>query len=231
VLHEYAQCESSTDLPADMPHIAIKRIGGGSRSNNPNKFLDDVKTLELALRSETDEELIRRYTFYLGRSREHAHLPAEAIDAYEQRAALGGFADEICVGLMSAGHLSQQLGRATSSVLDCYLRAYDRAPWRAEPLFYAATFCRQQDRLSLAYQFALAAAAIPHPGEGTFLESAVYQWQCEFELSISAWYFGDWERGIAACHSVLCSTDLPQEYRTLTESNLALYSPRKTDQT
>jgi glycosyltransferase involved in cell wall biosynthesis len=224
VLHEFPECDSETHTET-LSGLNYVRVGGGARSQLSDKFVRDAQVLESALLTETDESLQCRYTYYLGQSYRDAEMPAEAIAAFERRAQMGGYRQEICVGLMSAGHLAHQLNYPFAQVLDFYLRAYDTIPNRAEPLYYAAKLCRDSDRLRNAYLFAIAAVEIPRPTDSLFQQLDVYTWRSEFELSVAAWYQPDWERGIAACQSLLANPAIPEAERALTVSNLALYTP------
>jgi hypothetical protein len=224
VLHEFPECGSDAHIEKVSDFYYV-RVGGGFRSQLSDKFLRDAEVLEAALLSETDELMQCRYTYYLGQSYKDANMPERAIATFERRAHMGGYRQEICVGLMSAGHLAQQLNYPFAQVLDFYLRAYDVIPNRAEPLYYAAKLCRESNRLRNAYLFASAAAQLPCPTDSLFQQLDVYTWRSEFELSVAAWYQPDWERGIVACESLLANPGLPEAERALTVSNLALYTP------
>jgi hypothetical protein len=223
VLHEFPECDSEAHLEK-VTGINYVRVGGGARSQLSDKFVRDAQVLEAALLTETDELMQCRYTYYLGQSYKDAGMSEQAIAAFERRSQMGGYRQEICVGLMSAGHLAQQLNYPFAQVLDFYLRAYDVIPNRAEPLYFAAKLCRESNRLRNAYLFALAATQLPCPTDSLFQQLDVYTWRSEFELSVAAWYQPDWDRGIAACNSLLANPLVPEAERALTVDNLALYS-------
>ena len=222
VLHEFPECDEPYQTET-ATGVGYQRIGGGARSSLVDKYARDADVLEVALITEQDPFMRARYTYYLGQSYRDANLPEQAIAAFEARTQMGGYRQEIGVGLMEAGHLAQRLGYPFAQVLDYYLRAADVIANRAEPLYYAAKLCRETDRLRNAYLFALAAVQLPCPTDSLFQQSDVYTWRAQFELSVAAWYQPDWERGRAACESLLANPELPEAERALTESNLALY--------
>jgi glycosyltransferase involved in cell wall biosynthesis len=104
VLHEHL-----SPLPPNCPAhgMRIRIMGGGGRSKNPNKFVDDAHTLMKALETDPNNS---RYVFYLGQSWLFAfktsgnktHL-ASALEAYEKRIAMGGGAqEEISISISGA---------------------------------------------------------------------------------------------------------------------------------
>lgn len=186
VVHEFIGGTITTDI---LEGVKMRIMGGGDRSQDPKKFYRDALLLESALRTEKDEGLRRRYTFYLAQSwRDYGELEKASV-AYEKRVDLGGgYEDEIFVSLLELAKLLDRRGCSPETVMEAYLRAWEKQPHRAEPLSCLALSLRIQGRFALAACFADAARKIPKPSVGLFLDAEVYDWKALREFSIAADY-------------------------------------------
>src|SRR5262249_37049129 len=137
------------------------------------KYLKDARILEQALKAEPENE---RYAFYLAQSYRDAGLFQKSLRAYQRRAAMGGWDEEIWYSLYEVAKLSERLGMDNAVVSQRYLEAYNARPRRVEPLVQLARFYREKGRFALAHMFAAKAISIPRPGDMLFLEPAAYDW-------------------------------------------------------
>jgi hypothetical protein len=101
------------------------------------------------------------------------------------------------------------------------LRAYNERPTRAEPLYELARQYRLAGMNRLAWMFADAASKIPKPADILFVEDNVYSHGIDEELSISAYYTGEHERGMAACERLLSN---PRANHALAKQNQTFYT-------
>jgi hypothetical protein len=60
-----------------------------------------------------------------------------------------------------------------------------------------------------------------------FVEDACYRWQALDELSVSAYYAGPEDEGIAATRALLALPDLPEDVRPRIAGNLRFYEGRR----
>jgi len=171
VLHEVITC--------DQPYRSVKLQGiqtkgffDSARNANPQqKYARDAEVLEKALEEEPDNA---RYVFYLGQSHRDAGQIDRAIQAYERRAAMGGFPEEVWYSLFQLGVLHERQGSDFAPALAAYLRAYQFRPIRAEPLYELARYYRQRGEYAVAFLFAKTAIEIPRPPDIHFLDERVY---------------------------------------------------------
>lgn len=219
VLHEYLEC----DIPfsrALLEGLKMKIVGGGGRSKatEGEKFKRDAATLETALREEPDNT---RYAFYLAQSYRDAGELEKALAAYEHRAGMAGFDQEVFISLLQAARLSARLGRPQSEVIDRFLRAYEFRPSRAEPLGELMLYLRENgQRWRLGYLLGKQAIEIPLSGDALFVEQAWYEWRCLDEYSIAAYWAGDFAECKRCCEQLLGSGSLPNAQRTRVLANL-----------
>lgn len=197
-------------------------IGTSSRNRNPRKYFDDAIAIRKAMESESGE-LLPRYTFYLAQSYLNAGMLTLALETYERRSAMGGWAEELYIAALAKARIKAQLKHPESEVVAAFLAAYEALPTRAESLCDLARFARVHNKWNLAYMAATWGSSIPEPLDALFSEVSVYRWGLRYELSISSWYVGNFDQGLSLCEDLLASDLLGDGERKATEGNLDLY--------
>ncbi|MGW3496950.1 glycosyltransferase [Streptomyces sp. NPDC001020] len=219
VLHEYLECDAQFTLGTfEGAHILV--VGGGARDRDEGgreKYLRDAEILQQGLAKEPDNA---RYVFYLAQSWRDAEEPEKALEAYDRRAAMGGWAEEVFCAHLYAARLAERLERPSAEVMDRYLRAYESRPSRAEALGDLARLCRAGRRWPLAHLFARQAARIPYSSDTLFVEYGWYDWQALDELAVSAYWLGAYEESQSCCERLLEGGKLPAVHRERVIENL-----------
>ena len=218
VLHEVITSRPGRTL-ARLDGLIYRRAYDGARSADPQKFRKDAAVLERALRAEPDNA---RYAFYLAQSWRDAGEHAKAATAYERRAAMGGWPEEVWYSLYERARLADNLGEDDDAVIAHHMRAFESRPQRAETLCDLARSLRMRNRLATAYPFARAASDIPRPNDILFVEEAVYTWRALDELGVAAYYAGLFREGLAANRRLLSERPLPVSERARIQQNLEL---------
>ncbi|MFD5475309.1 glycosyltransferase [Streptomyces sp. NPDC127105] len=221
VLHEYLDCGSRYTL-GNLEGATIAIVGGGGRSRDKSpreKYLRDAEILQQGLIKEPGNQ---RYVFYLAQSWRSAGEFEKAIEAYDRRAGMGGWGEEVFCSRLFAAQLAEELRRPPAEVMDRYLGAYESRPERAEPLGELARWCRLNgQRWPLAHLFARKAARLPYPGDDhLFVESDWYEWRALDELAVSAYWSGEYKESEECCERLLASGKLPSEQRERVRENL-----------
>lgn len=196
VLHEFMH-RSQDDTSQRGVGFYLNQIQDSARNKNPRKYQDDAAVLERALETETDPAMRSRYTFYLAQSYRDAGEVDKAADAYETRASLGGWDQEVFYSYLQVGKLLLSREKVSEfaelGALDSFLKAYQACPRRAESLHELATFYRLKGQWNLAYLYASMGVNIPPPGLPLFINRATYDWQLLDELAIAAYYTGRYQ--------------------------------------
>ena len=216
VVHEHADCHEATVggfLPGLEYHVSF---GEGSRSRNPQKYLDDARLLEKALAAEPDEP---RNVFYLAQSYRDAGLLQEAAEAYGRRCQLEGWAEERYVAHLERARLLKRL-QAPAQVPADLLIAYQLNPSRAEALLELAQFYRELGQWNLAHLFSARAAELKMPDEGLFLEEPAYRWRAQDELALTEFYTGRFCQARERTEQLLQDAVLPETDRQRLQNNL-----------
>jgi tetratricopeptide (TPR) repeat protein len=223
VLHEYLECDTRFSR-ATLEGVRMVIMGGGGRfkGDQRQKYLRDAAVLKDGLAKEPDNA---RYVFYLAQSWRDAGEPAKALAAYDRRAGMGGFAEEVFCARLYAARLALQLRRRTPEVTARFLEAHECRPTRAEPLGELAHLYRVNgERWPLAYLFARRAAELPPPPDILFLEHGWYEWRAVDELAVAAYWMGEYRESLECCEKLLDGGRLPadQRERVLANRDFAL---------
>jgi len=202
VAHEYMAC----DVPFSKGQIegVLVRCGsdGARRLKEPLKKYERVAAiLEKDYEENPDN---RRTVFYLAQSYRDSLQTKKALDLYEKRAGMGGWAEEVWYSKYQIGMLRSMLGFATEEVLNAYLDAYIYRPHRAESMTMVAMMCRRTKQHALANMHAATAVQIPFPkNDRLFVDWWTYQWKALDEYAMSCWHLGRMDRAIRANFEIL----------------------------
>lgn len=223
VLHEYLDC-SEPFSRGQVSGFYNCPLQDSARATNPHKYQDDAAVLVQALATETDPYLITRYTFYLAQSYRDAEQWQKSLEAYQKRATLGGWEEEVWQALYECANLSDRLALPWATVLERYLAAYQYRPQRAEALVKLAQYCRRHNQNALALLFAKQAISIPRPADVLFVDVAIYDWQALDEYAIACYWTEDYGQCEKICRDLLFNPALPasEQPRVLDNLNWAL---------
>ncbi|MDP1573907.1 MAG: glycosyltransferase [Coxiellaceae bacterium] len=192
-------------------------IPDGSRSSDADKYRKDAAILEAALLANPS---CTRTAFYLAQSWRDAGEPEKAITAYTHRANMGGWEEEIYIALHEIGRLSARLGHDDAIVTAHFLKAYERRPTRAEPLYSLAVILRLRGRPAAAYPFACTANDIQRPNDVLFVDDSVYAWRALDEYAVAASWVGRYKEATMANQQLLKRKMLPEPERERIQKNL-----------
>lgn len=218
VLHEHLVCGKTPYMRVVLPGPTVWVHTDSARNADPKaKFESDARILEQALVDEPDNA---RYVFYLAQSYRDSKQLEKAIAAYDRRATMGGFPEEVYYSKLEAARLRELSGAAWPTVLAGYLDAHQARPVRAEPLVALARSCRLRQDWAVAELFARAAVAIRQPSDGLFLDLSAYQWRAVDELAIATFYTGKIDESKALNERLLVMPALPASERPRITKNL-----------
>ncbi|OII62099.1 hypothetical protein BJP40_03540 [Streptomyces sp. CC53] len=220
VLHEYIDCGGPYSL-GTLEGAHIRSVGGGARLRGEGlrqKYLRDAAILEQGLAEEPDNA---RYVFYLAQSWRDAGEPEKSLAAYDRRADMGGWDEEVFCSRLYAARLAAALERPGAEVVDRYLRAHESRPARAEALGDLARHCRLNGpRWPLAHLVARQAARTPFPSDVLFVEHEWYAWRALDELAVAAYWVGEYDESRECCERLLAGDALPADHRDRVLRNL-----------
>lgn len=231
VLHEYAHCPNKPDLSLaklDMPGYHVEaRTEGGARNKGitpTEKYAKDAIVLEKALEK---DPLNSRYQFYLAQSYFDSQQWDKSFEAYEKRAKMGGWEEEVYYSLFRLAIIGMMQQKPWEQVMNLFLGAYNYRPCRAEPLFHIARIYRLNGYPRIGYLYAKAALSIPMPKyDILFIAQDVYEWQLLDELASCAYYVHQFQEGYDASVRLLTEGKIPQSEIQRIQTNMAEYEKK-----
>ena len=220
VLHEYLEADRAYERE-QLVGVNVVALNDGGRSQGVSlvdKYRRDAEVLEKALVAEPDNA--RCEYFYLAQSYRDSDQFGPALGAYQRRAAMGGWEEEVWYSLLEVARLSERTGAVAPSVVECYLSAYQYRPVRAEPLVELARLHRLRGEYALAHLYAERACQIPRPDDTLFLDTGAYAWKARDEWAIACYWTGRYDDTKRACEALLSSSALPESERERITQNL-----------
>jgi hypothetical protein len=186
------------------------RTEGGARNKGitpTEKYSKDAIVLEKALEK---DPLNSRYQFYLAQSYFDSQQWEKSFDAYDKRAKMGGWEEEVYYSLFRMAIIAMMQQKPWEQVLNLFLGAYNFRPCRAEPLYHIARIYRLNGYPRIGYIYAKAGLAIPQPKyDILFISQDTYDWLLLDELASTAYYVHQFEEGLVASRKLLSEGKVP----------------------
>lgn len=180
VVHEYPRAEGLRTIDKLVYFYNVSTVQG-SRSRNPNKYLDDAKLLEADLLVNKDNS---RSIFYLAQSYRDAKCYDKARENYIKRLSMTGYDEELIVCYSQIGFCSKMLGDSIDSYIQYYLEGYKKFPHRLECLYDYISCLKNSGNSKLAIDIGFRAALTPYPKDDQlFIIKDIYDFLFKVELA------------------------------------------------
>jgi glycosyltransferase involved in cell wall biosynthesis len=153
-----------------------------------------------------------RTTFYVAQTYREIGDYDAAIFWYRRRLELDGWAEETWYAHYQLGNVLVE--RDWSAGVPVLLDAWERRPWRAEPLHAIARASRFSGRYHTARNFATRGLEIPYPDDLLFIHRLIYDWGLLFELSVACYWVGEYEQALEANDRMLAEGKLTPQAET-----------------
>lgn len=165
-----------------------------------------------------------RTAFFLAHTLERLGDTKKAYAAYEKRAKMGGWQEEVFESLLGLGRTAQSVGKSWPEAQQHFLDAHAHSPQRAEALFAIAWHYYQVKNHALTFLFAQRAASLGVPEKASlFVDAEVYQHKVLDLVGTAAYYVGELDAGEAALRKALEAR--PGDARFT--KNLAFYASKR----
>jgi glycosyltransferase involved in cell wall biosynthesis len=223
VVHEYITCDNDSTTERLEDVVIRSWSAGGSRKGRWGR---DAELLDAEVERNPSDG---RALFYLAQT--HRDLGNDtddtaelclALDHYQRRAQMAGWAEETYFAWYQVGVLSSKLGDWPRAI-DALLIAWEQRPTRLEAVHDLAVGLRTRGQYRAAHQFTRLVSnlrPLPVPDDVLFVAAWIYEWGMLFEYSITAHWCGDFDNSILAAKRLLAIESLPASYRTQIHANL-----------
>ena len=224
VLHEVL-CLDQPYTCSILKNCYVQVTPDGARSSDPEKYLKDIEILKQGL---LDEPGNSRYQFYLAQSYRDAGKLRSAMAAYALRATQGGWPEEVWYSLYQIAKLAavstQEYAYSDAEIFSFYMKAINYRPSRAEAYGNFARYLRSRELFNIACLFAEKGMAITSTADKLFVEGSFYDWICQDEFAISAYWCGRYREALEVNERLLSCPLLPNTERSRIYENLAFCS-------
>jgi tetratricopeptide (TPR) repeat protein len=173
-------------------------VSGHNRDiKGKDKYYNDALIFEKAILTTPKEQLPidleRRYVFYMAQSYRDAGMHERSIEAYQRRADLGGWAEEVYISKYWIARQKQNLEKPDEEIIDAYLKAWEYRPNRLEALYHLIKFLGSRKRYALAFAFSAIGMKTGPCSDILFVEDEIWKWRMPDEYSVLAYYNGNSE--------------------------------------
>jgi glycosyltransferase involved in cell wall biosynthesis len=234
VLHEYISGPTDIKIEEDFLGGAEMHasVSGHNRDiKGKDKYHNDALTFERALITTPKEDLPidleRRYVFYLAQSYRDAGMLDRSIEAYQRRADLGGWNEEVYISKYWIARQKQGLNKPDSEIIDAYLSAWEYKPNRLEALYHLIKFLGGKKRYALAFALSSIGMKTGPCSDILFVEDDIWKWRMPDEYSVLAYYNGNAEEAYKTTEIIIKSpifNTLPPQEKDRISKNMEFYS-------
>lgn len=199
--HEYLSSDRRFD-PCPLDVLTVEHhADGGSRSN---KLTRDLALLEQQLVEAPDDP---RTVFYLAQTTRELGDLRRAEDLYRRRVELGGWDEEVFYAALMRGTLAADRDWRTGR--DLLADAWERRPWRSEPLYEIATRARSRGDFEAADWATEVGIQIVQPDDLLFVHRWVYDWGMRLERAVVCARLGRLDEASRLTDELLARQGLP----------------------
>lgn len=215
VVHEYWDYPDAT--AEQLQDVYITENGTVGDRTGKIKWYKEL--LIKGLEEETDPFLLMRYTFYLANSHYDLGEYQDAIEYYRKRLQMGGWIEEVWYCYYRIGMAYEKLDQQEAAI-GYYIKGYKVLSTRAENLYRLSLIYRDWKDFIASYSYAQIGKRMSK-STGLFVESEVYEYLLDLEISISGFYVNKEEA--KKSYRKLASMTIPEPYASCIKDNEKWY--------
>lgn len=198
IIHEFLNGPAgSTDSFLEGVEMQASVSGHTREIKGNDKYYNDALIIERAILTDpevkNDDDLKRRYVFYLAQSYRDGGLYERALENYESRASMGGWDEEIYISLYWIANIKRILGRPEDDIINSYLKAWEFRPVRLEAMYNLIRYLISLSRYNIAFALSTVAMKSPSCNDVLFIEEEIWRWRMPDEYSVLSYYTGNFK--------------------------------------
>jgi glycosyltransferase involved in cell wall biosynthesis len=221
-VHEVQEIEGPlVDVDAGLVRWVHHADSGSERAGEPRALRD----LELLKAGVEADPLDTRSLFYLAKTHEELGHTDRALELYTRRLTAGGWDEEVFWSEYRLGVLRAEAGDWPGGMA-ALIGAWERRPWRLESLYELCWRLRVRDQHHTALVFARRGVDVPVSRDQLFVHRWIHEYGMLVELSVAAYWTGDFQESLDVTERLLAMPDLPPAHRTNALANRAFCRER-----
>jgi GR25 family glycosyltransferase involved in LPS biosynthesis len=225
VLHEYVTFINHTHQTIGIIEGDYNIVPGhgGSRSLDPNKYLNDALILKDAYNNETDIKLKTRYAFYCAQSYMDYGMFNDAIEWYKIRASMGGWLQEVYYSYYKIGNMYNNMNEKEKAIY-YWIESFTIDNERIEGIYEVIKHYREKSKYNIAYQYYTMIDTTKDItiNDKIFVSTDIYKYKIYFEFTIIAAYVNKHKDAINSFKKLM-SVKFDFNYSITTLNNFAFY--------
>lgn len=220
VLHE-APVSENMEVPELIDGVVILSHGDGARSGKDLilKYTEDAELLERAMQTDPTNT---RNQFYLAQSYRDSQQYDKAIRAYQHRAEMGGWPEEVYWSLLEIARIYVRLNMGFEITKKAYLKAWKYRKQRIEAAVELAMLCRVNNRADMSMIVLKQVLDNEIPDDILFVTPDWWKWRRFDEYAVCAGVTGDIPTAIEYGQRVL-EQPLPENERERVVNNVGFW--------
>ena len=212
VLHEYLTSVGQNVNFIKLKNVTVaKNIAIGGRSiglSQKEKYMKDADVFLEFLKSNPEDP---RSTYYLAQSYRDAGEHELALVSYQNRIGLLGWDQETYDAMLQAGLCLERLGRMAEALLQ-FQKAWSFRPSRRDAIYHCIRIFRVLGQYKLAQYYAdLAYSIDANSNDSLFIDKGASSWKLDDEVSVSAYWMGDYYCSLDLALRALETISIPPE--------------------
>jgi tetratricopeptide (TPR) repeat protein len=213
VTHEYWYSPENK-VKEILPNFSIwHKCNGDYRKR---KFEKDAELLVEGLKQEPNNS---RYMFYLAQSLKDCGQYEKAIQWYEKRISMGGWKEEVAFSRQMVVWCLIKLDRSIQEIAGEAESCFNYNSANAEAMYYLLSHCRVKGYYKYGYEIGKRIQGVKPPKTFLFMDPTVYQHKILDELSICAYWVGQYKESYELCEKLLRMDCVPLRDKKRIEKN------------
>jgi len=209
VLHEYLE-GPNPDMSEGYVENAqmLAAVSGDKREGvtSKEKYHNDALIFKNELdNTDLDEGLRTRYQFYMAQSYRDAGMYDESIEAYQKRADMGAWPEEVYISLYMIAKMKLVMEKPEDEIVNSFLKAWEYRPVRLEAAYNLIRFLVSKQRYFLGFTIASTCMRMQACEDILFVEADIWSWKMADEYSVLAYYTGNIKESYNSCMHIMKS--------------------------
>ena len=181
-----------------------------------------IRNYKLLLEEYKENPNNPRTVFYLAETCRDLRWLEDAIFYYTLRLKMGGYQEEIYYSMLQLGIINNWLG-VSEKAKEWYYKAIEKRAGRTEAMYELSLLLQKENHHDLAAMYLDRIMKMPDTADALFVSWQIKGYLAEFQLSISCFYSGEFDRALQLGLKINTRNDIPDNIRSQNKKNIVFY--------